>query len=170
MSPRGVRHPRRLCPTTSPRIPAFSTDSLRGPALPRLRHAPRRHARRRAVSCLRAVPLCGVRVVTVLFSMHFIYTCPCVHMADNFGGFYFSSVAFTFYPPLLLSIKNKNAARNALLPEGDTVLEDVHKHVGRKRGALHKLLDVLSLIHISEPTRRTPISYAVFCLKKIFFF
>ena len=25
---------------------------------------------------------------------------------------------------------------------------------------------VLSLIHISEPTRRTPISYAVFCLKK----
>ena len=24
----------------------------------------------------------------------------------------------------------------------------------------------LSLIHISEPTRRTPISYAVFCLKK----
>src|SRR5665647_2670087 len=31
----------------------------------------------------------------------------------------------------------------------------------------------LSLIHISEPTRRTPISYAVFCLKKkkkFFFF
>src|SRR5665647_3849035 len=27
-------------------------------------------------------------------------------------------------------------------------------------------LDFLSLIHISEPTRRTPISYAVFCLKK----
>src|SRR5664279_592015 len=24
----------------------------------------------------------------------------------------------------------------------------------------------MSLIHISEPTRRTPISYAVFCLKK----
>ena len=33
-----------------------------------------------------------------------------------------------------------------------------------------EVLDVstatLSLIHISEPTRRTPISYAVFCLKK----
>src|SRR5680860_1717188 len=29
----------------------------------------------------------------------------------------------------------------------------------------HQLRD-LSLIHISEPTRRTPISYAVFCLKK----
>src|SRR5665647_603840 len=26
-------------------------------------------------------------------------------------------------------------------------------------------IDALSLIHISEPTRRTPISYAVFCLK-----
>src|SRR5664279_4413742 len=28
------------------------------------------------------------------------------------------------------------------------------------------LVHDLSLIHISEPTRRTPISYAVFCLKK----
>ena len=28
---------------------------------------------------------------------------------------------------------------------------------------------MLSLIHISEPTRRTPISYAVFCLKKNYF-
>ena len=27
-------------------------------------------------------------------------------------------------------------------------------------------VESLSLIHISEPTRRTPISYAVFCLKK----
>ena len=26
-------------------------------------------------------------------------------------------------------------------------------------------IDYLSLIHISEPTRRTPISYAVLCLK-----
>ena len=32
-----------------------------------------------------------------------------------------------------------------------------------------RVLKSLSLIHISEPTRRTPISYAVFCLKKIFF-
>ena len=31
----------------------------------------------------------------------------------------------------------------------------------RKFGAY--MADVLSLIHISEPTRRTPISYAVFC-------
>ena len=33
------------------------------------------------------------------------------------------------------------------------------------RPQLQAMLD-LSLIHISEPTRRTPISYAVFCLKK----
>ena len=31
---------------------------------------------------------------------------------------------------------------------------------------LRELRKDLSLIHISEPTRRTPISYAVFCLKK----
>src|SRR5680860_1306967 len=30
---------------------------------------------------------------------------------------------------------------------------------------LYPLFMYLSLIHISEPTRRTPISYAVFCLK-----
>ena len=29
-------------------------------------------------------------------------------------------------------------------------------------------LDILSLIHISEPTRLLSISYAVFCLKKFF--
>src|SRR5665647_3820688 len=33
------------------------------------------------------------------------------------------------------------------------------------RDKIGQFLD-LSLIHISEPTRRTPISYAVFCLKK----
>src|SRR5665647_3398175 len=33
-------------------------------------------------------------------------------------------------------------------------------------GAIVGIILGLSLIHISEPTRRTPISYAVFCLKK----
>src|SRR5680860_1711953 len=38
---------------------------------------------------------------------------------------------------------------------------------GRSARADHPLSALhLSLIHISEPTRRTPISYAVFCLKK----
>ena len=33
-------------------------------------------------------------------------------------------------------------------------------------GLVVRGVEILSLIHISEPTRRTPISYAVFCLKK----
>src|SRR5664279_5983197 len=33
-------------------------------------------------------------------------------------------------------------------------------------GRIQRLFVPLSLIHISEPTRRTPISYAVFCLNK----
>src|SRR5664279_669551 len=32
--------------------------------------------------------------------------------------------------------------------------------------SIQRVVSDLSLIHISEPTRRTPISYAVFCLKK----
>ena len=36
-----------------------------------------------------------------------------------------------------------------------------------KKGSLIANIEGLSLIHISEPTRRTPISYAVFCLKKV---
>src|SRR5680860_1803138 len=48
--------------------------------------------------------------------------------------------------------------------------EDSHNHVPaqhrpHKKCHLH-IPQPLSLIHISEPTRRTPISYAVFCLKK----
>src|SRR5680860_1804431 len=38
-----------------------------------------------------------------------------------------------------------------------------HEEAHRKA---HDLRGELSLIHISEPTRRTPISYAVFCLIK----
>ena len=37
---------------------------------------------------------------------------------------------------------------------------------GKISAQLLKAALTLSLIHISEPTRRTPISYAVFCLKK----
>ena len=49
-----------------------------------------------------------------------------------------------------------NAEVELINPVADTVAN------ANYRGA-----DVeLSLIHISEPTRRTPISYAVFCLKK----
>src|SRR5665647_29323 len=40
-----------------------------------------------------------------------------------------------------------------------------HLFVEESLSIIHKWYH-LSLIHISEPTRRTPISYAVFCLKK----
>src|SRR5665647_2686206 len=47
--------------------------------------------------------------------------------------------------------------------EGEIGLRRIH----RKHGEVVDDEEVgLSLIHISEPTRRTPISYAVFCLKK----
>src|SRR5665647_3947544 len=44
----------------------------------------------------------------------------------------------------------------------------IHPRLQRHKEPLRNLPDALrlSLIHISEPTRRTPISYAVFCLKK----
>src|SRR5678816_366437 len=58
---------------------------------------------------------------------------------------------------------------------------EAHRHtsmerfvtVAMKEVIFHKPVFVLSLIHISEPTRLLSISYAVFCLKKkkkIFFF
>src|SRR5665647_63584 len=54
------------------------------------------------------------------------------------------------------------------LPYGN-VLRPRRGGLFQKRGGqdlLVKEAGFLSLIHISEPTRRTPISYAVFCLKK----
>ena len=46
----------------------------------------------------------------------------------------------------------------------------IHYHINLKQTVLANDTAAqrkhLSLIHISEPTRRTPISYAVFCLKK----
>src|SRR5665647_171735 len=42
----------------------------------------------------------------------------------------------------------------------DEIIEGIPVHRVK-----HSNIRDLSLIHISEPTRRTPISYAVFCLK-----
>src|SRR5664279_6536582 len=46
----------------------------------------------------------------------------------------------------------------------DGGLELEHRRIIGQHGL--RVVEALSLIHISEPTRRTPISYAVFCLKK----
>src|SRR5665647_3811452 len=53
-----------------------------------------------------------------------------------------------------------NGALREFIDRTHENLEDTIKR------ALLDTLSILSLIHISEPTRRTPISYAVFCLKK----
>ena len=52
---------------------------------------------------------------------------------------------------------------NRTLQNGPTQEFELHE-----RGRIRPItsIQILSLIHISEPTRRTPISYAVFCLKK----
>ena len=48
----------------------------------------------------------------------------------------------------------------------DVLRKQLDGHEPKKVSEKDKKLFYLSLIHISEPTRRTPISYAVFCLKK----
>src|SRR5680860_1690382 len=61
---------------------------------------------------------------------------------------------------------------DGVVDDYEAVLEkvDLDSIAGRERVTLHdvkaRIEEFLSLIHISEPTRRTPISYAVFCLKK----
>ena len=51
--------------------------------------------------------------------------------------------------------------------ENKEITSKTNQEFYKSRPFLKIILDVyLSLIHISEPTRRTPISYAVFCLKK----
>src|SRR5665647_3816964 len=58
---------------------------------------------------------------------------------------------------------------DAILREGYRREQPLEPDLVAARQALKAsdhLVFVLSLIHISEPTRRTPISYAVFCLKK----
>ena len=61
------------------------------------------------------------------------------------------------------------------LHDGDEVILTVMEHhanivpwqlLQRRRNIKLRVVPILSLIHISEPTRQAEISYAVFCLKK----
>src|SRR5665647_3972248 len=76
---------------------------------------------------------------------------------------------------LQLALKNKQIAiavlGQALLDEGGIGAQSITIYTNKGEAEhLWKIANslgyALSLIHISEPTRRTPISYAVFCLKK----
>ena len=63
-------------------------------------------------------------------------------------------------PGRVYEVAEKTQYNRAMDAEDKEIAEVVGAHV-------EELIDKgLSLIHISEPTRRTPISYAVFCLKK----
>src|SRR5664279_2298069 len=77
---------------------------------------------------------------------------------------------------LRLQSRSRGAVSPTVLPMTRRTVRDVHVFAGGRAGVGRRdFLDlglgrlrspgwVLSLIHISEPTRRTPISYAVFCL------
>src|SRR5665647_706119 len=68
---------------------------------------------------------------------------------------------------VLIGVEGARAPRRAEVEGGCVVFAGRGCGRGVDRHAADRVdgLD-LSLIHISEPTRRTPISYAVFCLKK----
>src|SRR5680860_97303 len=53
----------------------------------------------------------------------------------------------------------RNYCLDQLKSKQNNNLKMVHNNYGSHERSIHDL----SLIHISEPTRRTPISYAVFC-------
>ena len=84
--------------------------------------------------------------------------------------------SFVEFTDLVLSTSNKQAQLPFQVypnPAQQTISFDSEEPIYKVdlytiEGKLVKSLQVnaLSLIHISEPTRRTPISYAVFCLKK----
>ena len=65
--------------------------------------------------------------------------------------------------------RTKNSLGVSLVTTGPGATNAISGACGSWMDSVPHLLisgQVLSLIHISEPTRRTPISYAVFCLKK----
>src|SRR5450756_1516180 len=64
-------------------------------------------------------------------------------------------------------LKDRRGLRTGGSAPGEDAFKDAHKELGDAVDGAHKAaIRVLSLIHISEPTRLGMISYAVFCLKK----
>ena len=67
---------------------------------------------------------------------------------------------------LLINQKNTDYQQKQNMQEQ---LEKMNQYLNQIMVVSRIQSQILSLIHISEPTRRVVISYAVFCLKKIFF-
>ena len=65
--------------------------------------------------------------------------------------------------PGFLNIK---LSKIAIIDNINLILKNNQTYGSKKTNESYNIEFVLSLIPISEPTRRTPISYAVFCLKK----
>src|SRR5665647_3779626 len=69
-----------------------------------------------------------------------------------------------------IAILRKKAIQEKMTTPDDVlefIASKISTNIRELEGALIRVTAfALSLIHISEPTRRTPISYAVFCLKK----
>src|SRR5665647_2981555 len=107
--------------------------------------------------------------------------------SKSFSLFLFAMLILSYSCPLTAQTLNSNKPANS----GDQSAQDARRNLSReivladddkpafpaapegydlyRENIAHGNLDTvqyLSLIHISEPTRRTPISYAVFCLKK----
>ena len=80
--------------------------------------------------------------------------------------------SISLFRPTANAKRFANSAKRLALPEMpvelfmETVEALVHQDAGWVPNKVGESLYILSLIHISEPTRQAEISYAVFCLKK----
>src|SRR5665647_978569 len=103
----------------------------------------------------------------------------CVAMSMCVRSLTFSFEKWRAFPSLRTSVSPTNRmellTRKDMEPEVARSCESLYFCPSRmdnvsvfeqRVGLLKRSIIHLSLIHISEPTRRTPISYAVFCLKK----
>src|SRR5664279_3046208 len=94
-----------------------------------------------------------------------------LHKPEEWGGWVAPKLNA---PELLWSQRHKLHGARVFMASATDPYQPLERQYRLSRRCLEVLLlcpttEVilhLSLIHISEPTRRTPISYAVFCLKK----
>src|SRR5678809_1281571 len=74
--------------------------------------------------------------------------------------------AFCLHKTLLSSMATLSYAAAPEIKPATHMIEEKDRMQNRLERSVHWRDKILSLIHISEPTRQAEISYAVFCLKK----